>query len=65
MAGEAAGGTNEDGPIFRGSTESRTKGATARGETKRLDLGDDVKTHRREILRTPGPTILAGFHTAT
>ena len=46
VAGEAAGRTNEDGPTFRGSTESRTEGATARGETKRLDLGVDMETHR-------------------
>ena len=64
VAGEAAGGTIEDGPTFCSSTESRTKGATARGETKRLDPGDDVETHRRESLRTPGPTIQAGIHTA-
>ena len=29
VAGEAAEETNEDGPTFRGSTEIRTKGATA------------------------------------
>ena len=45
VAGEAAGRTNEDGSTFRGSTESRTEGATERGETKRLNLGDNVETH--------------------
>ena len=64
VAGEAAGGTNADRPTFRDSTESRTKGATTRGETKRLDLGDDVETHQRESLRTLGTTIRASFHTA-
>ena len=63
LAGEAARGSNKDGSTFCGSTESRTKGATARGETKRLDLGDDVQTHRRESLCTPGPAIRVGFHT--
>ena len=58
------GGTNEDGSTFHGYTESRTEGATARGETKRLDLGDDVETHRQESLRTLGPAIRAGFHMA-
>ena len=64
VAGEAAGETNADIPTFCSSTEGHTEGATARGETKRLDLGEDMETHRRESLRTPGPTILAGFHTA-
>ena len=39
VAGEAAGETNADRPTFRGSTEIRTDGATARSETRRLDLG--------------------------
>ena len=65
VAGEATGGTNKDGPTFCGSTESRTEGATARGETKRLDLGDNVETHRQESLRTTGPKIRTGFHTAS
>ena len=65
VVSEAAGGTNEGGLTFCGSTESRTEGATAQGETKRLDLGDDVETHRRESLCTPGPAIRAGFHTAS
>ena len=65
VAGEAAGETNEDGPTFCGSTESRTEGATVQGETKRLDLRDDLETHRRESLRTPGTAIRAGFHTAS
>ena len=30
-------------------------------ETKRLDLGVDVETYRRESLRTPGPAIRAGL----
>ena len=64
MAGEAADETNVDRPTFRSSTEGRPKGATTRGKTKRLDLGDDVETHRRESIRTPGPAIRAGFHTA-
>ena len=64
MAGEAAGETNADIPNFHGSTEARNEGANARGETKRLDLGEDAETHRRESLRTPGPKIQAGFHTA-
>ena len=42
--GEATTGTNTNGSTFCGSTESRTKGATAQGETKRLDLGVDVET---------------------
>ena len=42
VAGEAAAGANTDGPTFCGSTESRTESETARGETKRLDLGVDV-----------------------
>ena len=45
VAGEAAAGTNTDVPTFCGSKEIRTKSATARGETKRLDLGVDVETH--------------------
>ena len=64
VAVEATKGTNEDGLTFRGSTESLTKGPTARGEKKRLDLEVDVETHRQEILRTPGPAIWAGFHAA-
>ena len=64
VAGEASGETNTDRPTVRGSTEDCTKGATARGETKRLDLGGDVETHRRESLHMPGPTIRAGVHTA-
>ena len=64
VACEAAGETNADRPTFRGSTEDRTEGATARGETKNLDLGEDMKTHRQESLRTPGPTIREGIHMA-
>ena len=65
MADEAAKGTNTDGSSFRGSIESRTEGATAQGETKRLDLGVDVETHQRESLHTPGPAIWAGLQTTT
>ena len=61
MVGEAAEGTNRDGSTFHGSTESRTKDATARGETKRLDFRVDVETHQRESLRTTGPAIRAGL----
>ena len=61
VAGEAVKGTNTDGSTFCGSTESRTKGATARGETKRLDFGVDVETHQQESLRMPGPAIRAGL----
>ena len=64
VADEAAGVTNANRPTFRGSTKIRTKGATVRDETKRLDLGDNVETHQRESLCTPGPTIRAGLHTA-
>ena len=59
VASEAAAGANTDGPTFRGSTERRTESATTRGKIKRLDLGVDVETHRRESLRTPGPAIQA------
>ena len=45
VASEAAGETNANRPTFRGSTESCTEGATARGETKRLGLREDVETH--------------------
>ena len=61
VASEAAEGTNEDGSTFRSSTESRTEGATAQGKTKRLDLGVDVETHRKESLCTPGPAIRASL----
>ena len=50
VAGEAAGETNADRPTFRGSTEGRPEGATTRGETKRLDLGEYVETYQRESL---------------
>ena len=63
--GEAAEGTNTDGSTFRGSKESRTKGATAQGEKKRLDLGVNLETHRRESLRTTGTRIRAGLQTTT
>ena len=65
VAGEATAGTNTDGSTFRVSTESRTEGATVRGNTKRLDLRVNVETHRRESLRTPVPTIRAGLQTTT
>ena len=42
VAGEAAGETNAGRPTFRGSTEGRPEGATARGKTKRLGLREDV-----------------------
>ena len=61
MASEAAEGTNTDGSTFCVSTESRTNRATARGKTKRLDIGVDVETHQRESLCTPGPAIQAGL----
>ena len=61
MASEAAEGTNTDGSTFCVSTESRTKGATARGKTKRLDIGVVVETHQRESLRITGPVIRAGL----
>ena len=61
VAGEAAGETNAGRPNFRGSMEGRPEGATAQGEMKRLDFREDVETHRQESLRTPGPTIRAGF----
>ena len=64
VAGEAAGETNAGRPTFRGPTEGRPKGATAQGETKHLDLREDVETHRRESLRTRGPTVRAGINTA-
>ena len=61
VASEAAEGPNTDGSTFRGSTESRTEGATTQGETKHLDLGVNMEAHRRESLRTPGPAIRAGL----
>ena len=61
VAGEAVKGTNTDRYTFRGSTESHTEGATARGETKHLDLGVDVETHRQESLHTTKPAIRAGL----
>ena len=54
-------GTNTDGSTFCGSTEIRTEFETARGETKRLDLGVDVEIRQRESLCTPGPAIRAGL----
>ena len=61
VASEATAGTNTDGPTVCGSMESRTESATARGETKRLDIGVDMETHQQESLRTPGPAIRAGL----
>ena len=57
MAGEATGGTLADGHSICGSTESRTKTNTAGSEMKRLDLGGNVATHRRESLHAPGPAV--------
>ena len=65
MAGEAVVETNKYRSTFRGPTEVRPKGATVRGETKRLDLRGDVETRQRESLRTPGPTVRAGIQTET
>ena len=64
MAGEATGKTNEDGRTLRGSTESRTEGETAGGESKRLDLGEDVEAHRRESLLALGPAVRDGVQAA-
>ena len=44
----------------RGPTEGRPQNATARGETKRLDIRGDVEAYRRESLCTPVPTEGAG-----
>ena len=57
LADEATGGTLADGHAICGSTESRTKTNTAGSETKRLDLGGNVATHRRESLHAPGPAV--------
>ena len=57
MADEATGGTLADKHAICGSTESRTKTNTAGSETKRLDLGGNVATHRRESLHAPGPAV--------
>ena len=51
MADESARATNEDGPTFRGSTERRTEGTTARGKTKRLE-GYGVGPNARRLLTT-------------
>ena len=64
VASEAAGENNAGRPTFRGPTEGRPKGATARGETKHLYLIEDVETHRQESLCMTGPTVRAGIHTA-
>ena len=61
VAVEAARETNTDRSTFRGPTEGRSKSATARGKTKRLDLRGDVETRRRESLRTPVPTVQTGI----
>ena len=57
---EATGGTLTDGHAICGSTESRTKTNTAGSETKRLDPGGNVATHRRESLHAPGPAVREG-----
>ena len=59
MAGAATGGTLADGHTLCGSTESRTKTGAAGSETKRLDLGGNVATHRPETLHAPGPAVRA------
>ena len=65
VAGQAVGETNAGRPTLSGPTEGRPNGATTRGETKRLNLREDVETHQRESLRTPVPTVWAGIHMAS
>ena len=60
VAGEATGKTITAGHTICGSTESRTKAKTAGSETKRLDLGGNVKAHRQESLHAPGPAVQEG-----
>ena len=57
MAGAATSGTLADRHTLCGSTESRTKTSAAGSETKRLDLGGNVATHRQESLHAPGPAV--------
>ena len=54
MAGGAAGGAIEGGRALCSSTESRTKASAEGGATKRMDLGGDVATRRRESDLAPG-----------
>ena len=54
MAGGAAGSAIKGGRALCGSTESRTKDSAEGGATKRLDLGGDVATCRRESRLAPG-----------
>ena len=65
VSDEAAGEANTGRQKFRGPTEGRPESATARGETKRLDIGGDVAARQRESLRAPGPTEGAGAETLT
>ena len=60
MAGEATDKTLADRHAICGSTESRTETNTAGSKTKRLDLGGNVATHRRESLHAPGPAVREG-----
>ena len=60
LTGEATDRTLTDGHSICGSTESRPKANTTGSETKRLDLGGNVATHRRESLHAPGPAVQAG-----
>ena len=60
LAGKTTNGTLTDGHSLCGSTESRPKANTAGSETKRLDLGGNVATHRRESLHAPGPVVRSG-----
>ena len=63
MAGAATGGTIAERHTICGSTESRIKTIAAGSETKRLDLGGNVATHRRESLQAPGPAVRTGGQT--
>ena len=42
------------------STDIRPKANTAGSETKRLDLGGNVATHRQKSLHAPGPAVRSG-----
>ena len=54
MAGGATEGAIEDGRALRGSTESRAKTRAEGGAPKRMDLGSNVATRRRESRLAPG-----------
>ena len=60
MAGEATDRTFTARHSLCGSTESHPKANTAGSETKRLDLGGNVATHRQESLHAPGPAVREG-----